>query len=226
MRYSELLNELVKRILDSNRRNFITTNYSSEYSIKKIILNKFPEFRGLADEEMELDKDALYSIDKRYDITLNYRIHDADIVEKIIDHCIKKDYDFNMFVMSIALLEDIMINGIRDMFGHHILTLEFVIKAYVNDFIEEYTEYIRLSSDEDESGMIKFNCIVEILNDNVLYNMLISQASSSILVNWLSDFNDLLLLHYRDTSLEKIKEDTLGLVSYVSAELRVFSTAV
>lgn len=225
MRYSELLNELVKRILDSNRRNFITTNYSSEYNIKKIILNKFPEFRGLADEEMELDKDALYSIDKRYDITLNYRIHDADIVEKIIDHCIKKDYDFNMFVMSIALLEDIMINGIRDMFGHHILTLEFVIKAYVNDFIEEYTEHIKLSDDEDESDMIKFNCTIEILNDNVLYNMLISQASSNILVNWLSDFNDLLLLHYRDKSLEKIKEDTLGLVSYVSAELRVFSTA-
>ena len=166
---------------------------------------------------MELDKDALYSIDKRYDITLNYRIHDADIVEKIIDHCIKKDYDFNMFVMSIALLEDIMINGIRDMFGHHILTLEFVIKAYVNDFIEEYTERIKLSSDEDESDLIKFNCIVEILNDNILYNMLISQASSNILVNWLSDFNDLLLLHYRNESLEKIKEDTIGLVSYVSA---------
>lgn len=226
MRYSELLNELVKRILDSNRRNFITTNYSSEYNIKKIILNKFPEFRELANEEMELDKNALSSIDNRYDIVLNYRIHDADIVEKIIDHCIKKDYDFNMFIMSIALLEDIMINGIRDMFGHHILTLEFVVKAYVNDFIEEYTEHIKLSNDEDESDMIKFNCIVEILNDNVLYNMLISQASSNILVNWLSDFNDLLLFHYRDKSLEKIKEDTFGLVSYVSAELRVFSVAV
>ena len=225
MRYSVLLQELIKKILDSNRNNFITTNYSNEYNIKKIILNKFPEFKNLADEEMMLDKDALYSIDKKYDITLSYKIQDADIIERIINHCIKKDYDFNMFIMSVALLEDIMINGIRDMFGHYILTLEYVVKAYVDDFIEDCTEHIRLSDDEDESDAIKFNCIVEILNDSDLYNLLVSQASSNILVNWLSDFNDLLLLHYRDKPLEKIKDDTLGLVSYVTAELRVFSIA-
>lgn len=224
MRYSVLLQELINKILDSSRKNFITTNYSSEYNIKKIILNKFPEFKMLADEELELDKDALSSIDRKYDISLSYRIHEADIIEKILDHCINKDYDFNMFVMSIALLEDIMINGVRDLFGHHILTLEYVIKAYVDDFIEDCTEHIRLSKEEDESDAIKFNCIVEILNDEKLYNLLVSQANSNILVNWLSDFNDLLLLHYRGKSLEYVKKETLGLVSYVSAELKVFST--
>lgn len=223
MRYSTLLQELINKILNSSRTNFITTNYSSEYNIKKIILNKFPEFGKLADQEMELDANALLSIDTRYDIILNYKIHDADIVEKIINHCISKQYDFNIFVMSIALLEDIMINGTREMFGHHILTLEYVIKTYVDDFIEDCTEHIRLSSDKDENDIIKFNCIIEILSDNELYNLLVSQASGNILVNWLSDFNDLLLFHYRDEPLEKIKEDTLGLVSYVSAELKVFS---
>lgn len=223
MRYSTLLQELINKILNSSRTNFITTNYSSEYNIKKIILNKFPEFEKLADQEMELDANALLSIDTRYDIILNYKIHDADIIEKIINHCISKQYDFNIFVMSIALLEDIMINGTREMFGHHILTLEYVIKTYVDDFIEDCTEHIRLSSDKDENDIIKFNCIIEILSDNELYNLLVSQASGNILVNWLSDFNDLLLFHYRDEPLEKIKEDTLGLVSYVSAELKVFS---
>lgn len=223
MRYSTLLQELINKILNSSRTNFITTNYSSEYNIKKIILNKFPEFEKLADQEMELDANALLSIDTRYDIILNYKIHDADIIEKIINHCISKQYDFNIFVMSIALLEDIMINGTREMFGHHILTLEYVIKTYVDDFIEDCTEHIRLSSDKDENDIIKFNCIVEILSDNELYNLLVSQASGNILVNWLSDFNDLLLFHYRNEPLEKIKEDTLGLVSYVSAELKVFS---
>ncbi len=223
MRYSTLLQELINKILNSSRTNFITTNYSSEYNIKKIILNKFPEFEKLADQEMELDANALLSIDTRYDIILNYKIHDADIIEKIINHCISKQYDFNIFVMSIALLEDIMINGTREMFGHHILTLEYVIKTYVDDFIEDCTEHIRLSSDKDENDIIKFNCIIEILSDNELYNLLVSQASGNILVNWLSDFNDLLLFHYRNEPLEKIKEDTLGLVSYVSAELKVFS---
>ena len=223
MRYSTLLQELINKILNSSRTNFITTNYSSEYNIKKIILNKFPEFGKLADQEMELDTNALLSIDTRYDIILNYKIHDADIIEKIINHCISKQYDFNIFVMSIALLEDIMINGTREMFGHHILTLEYVIKTYVDDFVEDCTEHIRLSSDKDENDIIKFNCIIEILSDNELYNLLVSQASGNILVNWLSDFNDLLLFHYRDEPLEKIKEDTLGLVSYVSAELKVFS---
>ena len=223
MRYSTLLQELINKILNSSRTNFITTNYSSEYNIKKIILSKFPEFGKLADQEMELDANALLSIDTRYDIILNYKIHDADIIEKIINHCISKQYDFNIFVMSIALLEDIMINGTREMFGHHILTLEYVIKTYVDDFIEDCTEHIRLSSDKDENDIIKFNCIIEILSDNELYNLLVSQASGNILVNWLSDFNDLLLFHYRDEPLEKIKEDTLGLVSYVSAELKVFS---
>ena len=224
MRYSTLLQELINKILNSSRTNFITTNYSSEYNIKKIILNKFPEFGKLADQEMELDANALLSIDTRYDIILNYKIHDADIIEKIINHCISKQYGFNIFVMSIALLEDIMINGTREMFGHHILTLEYVIKTYVDDFVEDCTEHIRLSSDKDENDIIKFNCIVEILSDNELYNLLVSQASGNILVNWLSDFNDLLLFHYRDEPLEKIKEDTLGLASYVSAELKVFST--
>lgn len=226
MRYSELLHKIVEKILYSpSRKNFITTNYSSEYNIKKIILDKFPEFAKLANSDEELDSNALLSIDKKYDITLNYKIQDAKIVEEILDHCIRKKYDFNMFVISVALLEDIMINGLREMFGHHILTLEYVIKAYVDNFIEDYTEHIVLSPDEEENDLIKFGCIVEILNDSELYNLLVSQASSNILINWLSDFNDLLLYYYRDTPLEKIKEDTSGLVSYVSAEIKIFSVS-
>lgn len=224
MRYTDLLDEIINKILYSpSRKNFITTNYSNKDSIKKIILSKFPEFSKLADNEDGLDSNALISIDRKYDITLSYKLQDAAVVEKILEHCIKKQYDFNMFIMSIALLEDIMINGTREMFGHHILTLEYVIKVYIDNFIEEYTEDIKLADNDDESDAIKFNCVIEILNDSELYNLLVSQASSNILVNWLSDFNDLLLFHYRDTPLEKIKEDAIGMVSYVSAELRVYA---
>lgn len=224
MRYVDLVNELVNKILYSpSKKNFITTNYSNAESIKQIILSKFPEFSALANEEEYLDNNALNIINKKYDIELNYKIQEAEIIDKILVHCINKNYDINMFITSIALLEDIMINGTRELFGHHILTMEYVIKAYVDNFIDEYTDYIVLANDEEESNLVKFACIVKILNDPELYNMLVSQASSNILINWLSDFNDLLLLHYRNTSLEQIREDTRGMVSYVVAEVRIFS---
>lgn len=223
MRYSDLLNNLISKILYSpSRKNFITTNYNCEHTIKQKILNKFPEFMQLADEEMNLDKDVLHKIDNEYSITLGYKIQNADVIEKIIDVCIKKGYDYNMLVMCVALLEDIMINGSGDMFGHHILTMEYVVKAYIDNFIDEYTEHIALAEDEEESNAVKFSCIVNILNDTDLFNLLLSQASSNILVNWLSDFNDLLLYHYRDTPLEQIKEDVSGMVSYVAADIKVF----
>ena len=223
MRYSDLLNNLISKILYSpSRKNFITTNYNCEYTIKQKILNKFPEFMQLADEEMNLDKDVLHKIDNEYSITLNYRIQNADVIEKIIDVCVSKNYDYNMFVMCIALLEDIMINGSGDMFGHHILTMEYVVKAYIDNFIDENTEHISLAEDEEEDEAIKFSCIVNILNDTDLFNLLLSQASSNILINWLSDFNDLLLYHYRSTPLKEIKEDISGMVSYVAADIKVF----
>ena len=223
MRYSDLLNNLISKILYSpSRKNFITTNYSCEYAIKQKILNKFPEFMQLADEEMNLDKDVLHKIDNEYSITLSYKIQNADVIEKIIDVCVKKNYDYNMLVMCVALLEDIMINGSGDMFGHHILTMEYVVKAYIDNFIDEYTEHIVLAEDEEENEAVKFSCIVNILNDTDLFNLLLSQASSNILINWLSDFNDLLLYHYRNTPLEEIKEDISGMVSYVAADIKVF----
>ena len=223
MRYSDLLNNLISKILYSpSRKNFITTNYNCEYTIKQKILNKFPEFMQLADEEMNLDKDVLHKIDNEYSIALSYKIQNADVVEKIIDVCVSKNYDYSMLVMCVALLEDIMINGSRDMFGHHILTMEYVIKAYIDNFIDESTEHIVLAEDEEENETIKFSCIVNILNDTDLFNLLLSQASSNILINWLSDFNDLLLYHYRNTPLKEIKEDISGMVSYVAADIKVF----
>jgi hypothetical protein len=223
MRYSDLLNNLISKILYSpSRKNFITTNYNCEYAIKQKILNKFPEFMQLADEEMNLDKDVLHKIDNEYSITLSYKIQNADVIEKIIDVCVSKNYDYGMLVMCVALLEDIMINGSGDMFGHHILTMEYVVRTYIDNFIDEYTEHIVLAEDEEENEAIKFSCIVNILNDTDLFNLLLSQASSNILINWLSDFNDLLLYHYRNTPLEEIKEDISGMVSYVAADIKVF----
>ena len=223
MRYSDLLNNLISKILYSpSRKNFITTNYNCEYAIKQKILNKFPEFMQLADEEMNLDKDVLHKIDNEYSITLNYKTQNADVIETIIDVCVSKNYDYSMLVMCVALLEDIMINGSGDMFGHHILTMEYVVKAYIDNFIDEYTEHIVLAEDEEENEDIKFNCVVNILNDTDLFNLLLSQASSNILINWLSDFNDLLLYHYRNTPLIEIKEDISGMVSYVAADIKVF----
>lgn len=231
MTYSDLMKNIINKIMGVNKRNFLTNSFDNESSIRNILAVKFPEFGELADEEMELDYNALNRIDRTYNIEVAYEIRECKTIEKILDYCIKNNLGYNVFTMSIALLEHLMIHGPKDIFGHQILTMEYVMKFYVDDFVDNYTSFIKLKdelglpAEDEENDKLKTEVIMSIITNEELLNIILSQSKKNdILLIWLSDFNDLLLYHYfHEPNLNSIVSAIPEMVSYLSADIRIYN---